>query len=344
MRILKFTIPAMVSLQLLSTAQGQTISAPLLVVEGTNSRIDYYNNTTNTINTIYSQTNARFNAAAVDSANNNLYFMKIQNAANGTVYNELWRMDLSDGVHNDATAGVANLNYSKLTMLGQFDLGAAGSTGEVPIIGAAFHNNHLLLTRSAANQVWAIPTATLDAAAVTQRLVSTSNAFTTADMALTTLLFPNAGVSMQPGDISVAIDSASLNRLWFTGTGNGGTFTGARATSWDASSLNFTVGTTANSGASVSDLSLTTFRPGATFDPITGLAYAFENTTGNYFEIDLNTGATGALIVDGTGYAVDTGFKVFGDLTNYTSLTVIPEPSTAVLGLLSGLALFRRRR
>ncbi len=337
--LMSITSTAALSLVAMHTAHGAIISAPLLVTEAVNSKIQYVDLATNSVKTLYQEDNVRFNAAAVDATTNNLYFFKIANSTVGETpktYNELWRMDLSGSLAEDATAGAGNANSGKLQMLGQFDLGATGAAGETPILGATFSNGNLFLVGTNANQVWAIPTTTLDAAATTNRLVSAGTAFTSADWATTTLTLPGSGTSMQPGDILVANGS-----FWFTGTGSGGTLGGARSIEWAASGLNTTVGTPSATAAALTNTPHPG-RPGATYDSITDTYYSYEQSTGSFFTVNPTDFSKGTTLVSNSD-----NFKVFGDLTTFTYLNVInyvPEPSSALLAVLGSVALLRRRR
>ncbi len=336
--LVSITSSAALSLAAMHTAHGAIISAPLLVTEAVNSKIQYVDLATKSVKTLYQEDNVRFNAAAVDADNKNLYFFKIANSTGGETpktYNELWRMDLSGSLTEDATAGAGNANSGKLQMLGQFDLGAAGATGETPILGATFSNGNLFLVGTNANQVWAIPTTTLNAAATTNRLVSTANPFTSADWATTTLTLPGGGTSMQPGDILVGGGS-----FWFTGTGSGGTLSGARSIEWLASGLNTTVGSTLATAAALTNTAHPA-RPGATYDSVTDTFYSYEQSSGDFFTLNPTNFSKGTTLVTNSN-----DFKVFGDLTTFTYLNIkdVPEPSSALLAVLGGVALLRRRR
>ena len=95
--LVSITSSAALSLAAMHTAHGAIISAPLLVTEAVNSKIQYVDLATNSVKTLYQEDNVRFNAAAVDATTNNLYFFKIANSRGDETpktYNELWRMNL----------------------------------------------------------------------------------------------------------------------------------------------------------------------------------------------------------------------------------------------------------
>lgn len=329
---------SVLGLAAMQTAHAAIISAPLFVTEAKDSKIQYVDLATNSVKTLYQENDVRFNAAAVDSVNQNLYFFKITNSRSGETsrtYNELWRMDLSGGLQDDTAVGSANSNYGKLQRLGVFDLGAKGSGGESPILGATFNNGNLLLVGTNATQVWAIPTTTLDDAATTNREVD-NNPFTSEDWATTTLTLPSSGTSMQPGDILVG-----GGKLWFTGTGAGGSLGGPRSIAWNSADINTTVNSTTATTAAVGNTTHLA-RPGATYDSSNQVYYSYEQSTGDFFTVKAEDLSKGSTLISGSD-----DFKVFGDLTNFTQLEItnyVPEPSTALLGLLGCMALLRRRR
>lgn len=142
---------------------------------------------------------------------------------------------------------------------------------------------------------------------------------------------------MQPGDILVGND-----RLWFTGTGSGGSFGGSRSVSWSVSDINTaTAGSTATTAAALVN-SAHAARPGATYDAINDVYYSYEQSTGDFFTVK-----SGDFTKDQTLITGSDDFKVFGDLTTFTSLNItnyVPEPSVALLSVIGSFALLRRRR
>ena len=313
---------------------------PLFVTEGLDAvpgKIHAYDALYNTFVTLRQEDNVRYNAAAVDNVNGYLYYAVIPPIGSSNYTNQLWRMDLTPSSGPLVEATSANWTPNAVEHVGNFVLDADHAN----LLGATFANGRLFLVTSHASAVWSVPVATLDSYAAslqTEVFTSIPNSYQT-----TTLRTESGGTitGFQPGDIEFDLTN---NRFWFQGS-----LGGYKIYGWNDDEI---LAAAAASGIRLVNNDVDEVRPGLTIDngpqpasyvgqiPAVGTMYSWDKNTGNVFTI-YNTNGLFHEIVDSGNKEQ---WAVWGDMTAFASVTVVPEAGSALVGLLLAAGILRRRR